>query len=731
MPGKRRQNDEMKIKGLDFCSVNENKRIKTSTFLLLVCLFCLPIDIVKAQTKAIAVVVDNSSSMFGRQMENAVFSVQMINSLKDEQDVLGVFVGGERISSESTSVSEQNKSFLTVSHTEGRSLCMEVSSTFSWLERYAKEGYRTELVILSDGELRLEPKRGVPFTCGKAFKNEFSNFFERTGTTVHFAKIISGGHVSNCSLCDAFQNVPVVRKYDIDVEKDRESLFQFLNRLSFNLSEASYKGRIPFESDGDRIIFRPEFPLSKFTVLFLDRESGEPLPSIQNARVEDSKQDLFLIDKSKASLESFEQPNWKNRNAHTPLKDKAKIWHLRHPENQVLKSGSSVEVTFSKEIEAGNIWIIPKTALTAVAYPGEGAVILDSAKSVYQICDDQETLQVYAQLRSADGNKFENDNLVNCRVKLKKGEEKYAMDYQSGGRFSVKVPIRGEEKQWFDVSLEYDAYFYFEPEIFSLEKVECGEVHTLRQSQTGLKDSVAIGALINKDTICSNLFQLVEPEGSRPRSVSDYEVVVLGKPPHTEVRVNAIDNETWEVCYFLDSDACECMYRSGMFTLSILFKSKILGKASYSLKENIHFVHSNPWYIRCLEEIIIFCLVIFIAFYLFLLIKKKRFPSRLRVVKRTGSGVKKTRTLKAGFFDRYLNPFGAETSNQFGYRFIAAGRKSNVVYLDKKNVKPKMNISGQFFDKRPNRNVLVYIQKEAIQYIDARGGKVKFDIQKF
>lgn len=560
-----------------------------------------------------------------------------------------------------------------------------VDITMEMMEASPKEA--KWLIFLTDGEWESDMERND--------KKNLERFIEQTGTQVIFLNTDPNPADRSNNLDPTLRDIADVEPLQTQGKLDR--IIDQMEQIGKTVMGIPGKG-LDYTIDGNTVTISTPVPLKRLIVLDQERTSNSSsFPGVKEAK-QNTETPLDITEDIMASNKQLS----------------GRITHLEYANGKHVIPNGEITITFDAPIKGRNIQFFPEVAAKLVAYPTGD--IKGSSGSIYTICEDEDGLVVEAKLLDLNDQPLANIDFKDCDVRLLSSGKKIKMDYDAGKKlFRAKLSLDDDETK-FSVSAEYEGYFNFLSNLFTIRKDTC------QKRSAGIKseDPVLRGIVDRLDEVSPIIVYPIISDGPgqpkrspTPEEFEDLDIEKVNKI-RLGIKVKKKDDH-WEV--YPTTNMCACFTKTGEGELVLKMVSdndRINADDELTVKVEIEDI---GWWEKCGWLLIAGAIFLVFLWYLMGIFKKPRFAKGSEIVYYRSTRTSKRRPisygLPTGFFNRYLIPYLPEKRNVEGLTF-KAGKRGSYVFLTEGAQEENMYIGGSPIEYPGEKDARVSLGEEVM-----------------
>lgn len=674
--------------------------------LLAILLFSLTVFTASAQDRAIGIVFDNSYSMRGNgQCEAVNYALQVIVGLTNPGDELYVNTMTLCRDVRQTEFDRMSEEEFKQRLCRYDNFLRDKEAAFETIQEiactYANPFYAVDETMDELRQSRKKEKWLLFLTDGeweddmqKSDQRRLKNFIETTGAQVMFLNVDRNPRESKNNLDDALDDIadikPLQTKGNISTIIDQ---MEVMGRQMMGIP----KGGLKYEVEGNRVIIKTPIPLKRLIMLDQEKSSTGTFRKITRADV-DGEVEL------KPSQNLY------------PKGDGISAWinSLEYTEGNYVIPAGTITIEFDDDISSRDIRFLPEAAAKLIAYPAGD--IKSSSGSIYTVCDDVNQLKVEAKLVDMNNQPLANIDLKDCKVVVHSEGKNTEMTYQTTEKvFRAEIPLGGDETK-FSVSAEYEGYFNYLSNLFTVRKDTCVK----RVAGIETQNNVMRGVVDRLDEVQPiQVFPRIKdgPSGAfRSPTAEEFEDLYIEKTGGGRVKVK-VEKEADHWLVRPSKNWCACFTATGKSEIELT-----MGSDNPSIKSDdsltiVVEIEDIGWWDKCGWLVIAFLIFLVFLWYLVGLFKKPRFSKGSEVVYFRSTRTSKRRAISYGlptnFVNRYFIPYLPEKRTVEGLTFIA-GKRYSYILLDKDSQEENMYIGGSLIEEANLKDERVSMGEEVM-----------------
>ncbi len=631
---------------------------------LMVCL-AIPLSVMLAQARMVAVVYDDSGSMTKppEKWWQANYAMQTLTALLHPADILMVVL----MSNPSQATAWPNKA--QAIQTLQQQAPPRSQTPFQAVETAmrAVEASRDDdrwLLIITDGGFQ-----DYPSSAELAARIE--KFAGATGARTVF--LLIGGDVTD-DLATFWDKIATAQVYRAASASDIASCMQEIAALINGRPPSP--SQLQLTSRGNQISLTTELPLKRLTLL----QQEESQPALAVVREATVGADLLHLNSLITRMPQRAQ-----------MKKFAGITHITHPQPPHVIPEATLTISLEKPVALNRLSFFPEVAAQFVLRleKEDGSPLTPKQENIHEVCLGK-NFRVVAELLDPHSRQPLSASIKHpekIAIRVTYHQKDYALTLEPHRRFFTTLIPAATGREPLGATATFPGYFHFKSKVFIIEGIPCFRQIALEPVAPWSAKVTAI-----QEAPPMRLLPTVNGQPVPPTEFSTWTLKITKEP----AVVLHIDKQADHWLLRPQGHWCSpCFTATGSMPFQVEISS---GHPGETIQAPLQLTIENvSWWQKCGRLIVILLLIAFILWYIIGLIRKARFPAGSAIIYRTKTFTHESRpytySLPTSFWQRWLVPYRHERRLVEGILFIAA-KRSNYVYIAKESLTPQMAIDG-------------------------------------
>jgi hypothetical protein len=661
-----------------------NKKLFGLLLVLLLCFFQ------GLEARKIVFVLDDSGSMEGDKFRAAVYGIQLTLASMAKEDELYLVKNyrAQRLNRNQSALTQVEK--LSASGRGDFGLLKPVIEDIPFTE-----GEDIVIIIIGDG-MWGDNLRDIS-TSSKDI-SKWDTFYSKYKPHLYALSFQSPSipHDGQTSLYSmVLQKYPKAEYKDISVNSFEEIRKQLEEVIKRTLKAATVDD---IKTTGSRTIeVTNKLPLKEIIVLVQKKGQPGSVPKVQNAEAEGVDLDaVFSVSNAKSK-----------QNGTVTLS--GHVAHLQPKDSKVIAAGTTIKITFDKEINPAEVALLPVADLDIpLALGGIHVISSNKTNNVYAICDNENTIDISPDaFIDGNGNEVDVESLKNCKISYSSDAGSGVLKY-TNGKFQAKLNMKNKAQVILSLRLECEEIADITTPNYTIMRQKCDNPEPpIDLGRQVIQTPLLLSDLLsNSFDGCIKIYPIIYQDGKEVQVTTKNRKLIVNNLPGSFETAVTDKGDHWLLCLRAKKN-CACFMTDDKIELELYMKSVTMNEKSLKRTLEIPLNQNISLWERCKWFLLALLLGILTLWYVLALLRKKRFKSESYITSKTVNIQLQTekqvkygsaQELPTNWFNRWLVPYFPERRH-YDILFLEATDDKNTVLIQKKCLnKDKMRKNNQKLD---------------------------------